>query len=79
MVFFIVSISTKKWENIFYSICFALLQIPMNWLEETNALYKITPNLGLIIRPIIIIAMICVLIISGISEKKKNMLREERI
>lgn len=70
---FVKSDDTKKWENITYSILFGLLLIPMNINEEI--LRFITPNIGLILKPIIIISIIIIILF---SEKSDIKLKENR-
>lgn len=77
IIAFVTDENTKKWENIVYSILFGLLLIPMNINEEivkanvSGLIYEVAPNIGLLIRPIIIIAIMAMIIISSINMNKK--------
>ncbi len=72
IVLFIAAKDTKKWENIVYSILFALTIIPMNWFQVFFNNY-VTLNVGLIIRPIILISIILIMVITKLYDMKKTM------
>ena len=80
IIAFITDKNTKKWENITYSILFGLLLIPMNITEEI--VYEVAPNIGLLLKPIIILSIMAIIIISGtnrvkLKNKKREVLRIE--
>lgn len=71
IIYFIISNDTKNWENILYSFLFGLTIIPMNWLQTTLN-NNIVINIGLLIRPLILINIIVIIIISNFIEKSKK-------
>lgn len=76
IVYFIISKNTKKWEEILYSILFGITIIPMNWFQNTINGY-ITLNIGLFIRPLILISIILIIVASTLDEKRLNKMKKE--
>lgn len=76
IIYFIISESTKKWEEILYSILFGLTIIPMNWFQSIIN-DSITLNLGLFIRPLILTSIILIIVSSTLEEKRLNKMKKQ--
>ena len=74
IVFFIMSKNTTKKEGILYSVLFGMTIIPMNWFQYIQN--RTTLNLGLIVRPVILITIIAIIVITGLKNKKTNIKTE---
>lgn len=68
ILYFVTAENTKKWEQITYSILLALTMIPMNYFQ---GIYNFTTlNIGLLIRPIILISIILTIVFTRMSKIK---------
>lgn len=71
ILFFITCKDTKKWENIVFSILLGISIIPMNWFQASIS-PAITLNLGLLIRPLVLISIIAIIVVTTIYKRKEN-------
>lgn len=71
ILFFIITKETNEWEKIVFSVLLGLSIIPMNWLQ-TVIHGNITLNLGLIIRPLVLLAIMVIIVFTTIKTRRKE-------
>lgn len=70
ILFFIINKNTKKWEDIVFAGLLAFSIIPMNWFQ-TSITPVITVNIGLLLRPLILVSIIVMIVVTTIKNRKK--------
>ena len=70
LIYFIISNVKNRWEEIVYAILFSISILPMNYLETVK--YNLTLNIGLALRPTILIIILGLIITTGCIQVIQN-------